>query len=29
MENIEKLQSRYPEGKFNDFYSENRKENDL
>ena len=29
MENVEKLQSRYPGGKFEDFYSENRKEGDL
>lgn len=28
-ENVEKLQSRYPEGKFNDFFSENRNEGDL
>ena len=29
MENVEKLQSRYPGGKFEDFYSENRKDGDL
>ena len=28
-ENVEKLQSRYPGGQFDVFYSENRKENDL
>ena len=29
MENVEKLKSRYPGGKFETFFSENRKENDL
>lgn len=29
MENVEKLQSRYPGGKFEDFFSENRKDGDL
>jgi NTP pyrophosphatase (non-canonical NTP hydrolase) len=29
LENIEKLKSRYPEGHFTEFRSENRKENDL
>jgi len=28
-ENVNKLQSRYPDGKFNAFYSENRKQGDL
>lgn len=28
-ENVDKLESRYPGGKFDAFYSENRKENDL
>lgn len=29
MENVEKLKSRYPGGKFESFFSENRKKNDL
>ena len=29
LENMEKLKSRYPEGHFTEFHSENRKENDL
>jgi NTP pyrophosphatase (non-canonical NTP hydrolase) len=28
-ENVNKLQSRYPDGKFNAFQSENRKQGDL